>query len=509
MAISPLLVTRFQELFSGNDEAYGKFVVKEGTKPGEKVPGNAFTEIGKVKKELYQGHLEGKQGLGIIPINKNSQCKFGAIDIDDYHLDFEKIHKVIKDNNLPLILFRSKSGGAHLYLFLKSWASAESVQDALSFFGILLGYKKAEIFPKQRKLEKNKIGNWINLPYFNADKTQRFAYNDAHEPLDLFNAIQFIEERTIDILELERLIENFPHKEGPPCLQYLLSGMHVEKGERNSFLFNVGIYFKQMTPDTWQNEIVEVNSRLHEPLDIQELSKSVISSLNKKEYFYTCRQEPIVSYCDKVLCRQRKYGIDSDSIPSEIIGALVKIDFKNEPLWELNVNGANLVFKTSELMNHAAYQQKCFETLHTWPKTLKKEAWRKIIEERLGNVEVQKGPDEAGQDGLFLRLLMEFCTERAEAVTKAQILNKRVYTEKGYHYFRIEDLNDFLRFNNFTFYSSREVWRRIRELGAIPIQFRASPTKKIRAWRIQVINNPRMEIDTSVVDFEKFDETPF
>lgn len=509
--ISPLLVTKFQEFFSGNDKAYGKFIIQGSSEKGSKVSGNAYTEIGKVKKEYYQNHLDGEVGLGIIPINQDNQCRFGAIDIDDYNLDFKKILGVIKNNNLPLVLFRSKSGGAHLFLFLKSWANTQYVQDGLSFFGILLGYKKAEIFPKQRKLEKSKIGNWINLPYFNANKTKRYAYDEDGKKVDLFTAIKIIEEKAIDVLELEKLIENFPHKEAPPCLQYLFSGLIVEKGERNSFLFNAGIYLKQIEPDTWQNDLVEINNHLKEPLPLDELSKSIINSLNKKEYFYTCRNEPMVSYCDKVLCRQRKFGIDSDSIPSEIIGGLIKIDFKNEPLWELNVNGVNLTFKTNELMNHTTYQQKCFETLHTWPKGLKKEAWRKIIEERLNNVEIQKGPSEASQDGLFQRYLMVFCTERAEAVTKSQVLNKRVYTAEGFHYFRIEDFTDFLSTNGFIFYSKPMIWKRLKELGAKDIRFRMDNkiNSSIRVWRIKFIDNPRIKVDMETIKFEKYDKEPF
>jgi hypothetical protein len=285
--------------------------------------------------------------------------------------------------------------------------------------------------------------------------------------------------------------------------------MNVEKGERNSFLLNVGIYFKKSSPDTWQNDITEVNNRLKDPLPLEELNKTVLNSLSKKEYFYTCRNEPIVSYCDKVLCRTRKYGIDSDSIPSEVIGGLIKIDFVNEPLWELNVNGVNLTFKTPELMSHPAYQQKCFESLHTWPKALNKEAWRKIIEERLAIVEIQKGPDEASQDGLFQRHLMVFCTERAEAVTKTQILNKRVYTEKGFHYFRVEDFIEFLKFNNFTFYSYPMVWKRLKELGAGTVIFRLNEEKKVRAWKIKLIDNPRLNIDIETIKFEKYDKEPF
>ena len=504
--ISPLLIDKFEELFRGNKKAYGKYIIEN--EKGEKVSGQAYTEIGIVKKEFYQNHLEGKTGLGIIPINKESKCKFGTIDIDEYNIDHKKLLERIKSNSLPLILFRSKSGGAHLFVFLKSWADAGSVQDALSFFSIILGYKKLEIFPKQRKMDKNKVGNWINLPYFNNEKTNRFAYDDNGNKLDLFEAIKYIENRTIDILELEKIVEDFPYKDAPPCLQYLLNGV-IEKGERNNFLFNVAIYFKQREPDTWQEDLMEVNKKLKEALTLDELTKSIIGSLNKKEYFYACRNEPLVSVCDKVLCRQRKFGIESDSIPSEIIGSLVKIDFLNEPLWDLNVNGVNITFTTIELMNHNIYQRKCFESLHSWPKALKKEAWRKIIEERLDKVEIQKGPEGAGHDGLFKRHLMEFCTERAEAATKNQILNKRVFTEKGFHYFKLDDFMDYLKFVNFTFYSTPIAWKRLRDLGGTPIQLRIDSHQKIRAWRIEIIKNPKLEKEIKPVDFEHYDEAPY
>lgn len=505
--ISPLLITKFQEFFAGNTKAYGKFII-EKNKVDDKITGKAYTEIGTVKLEYYQNHLEGKIGLGVIPINNENKCRFGVIDIDEYKIKHKELITRIRSNNLPLILFRSKSGGAHLFLFLKSWADAGSVQDALSFFGTILGYKKVEIFPKQKKLDKSKVGNWINLPYFNSEKTNRYAYNYKGVKLDLYEAIKFIDENTIDILELNKLIEDFPYKDAPPCLQYLLNGQ-VEQPGRNNFLFNTAIYFKQKEPDTWQKDLVEVNNKLKESLSIEELTSSIINSLNKKEYFYACRNEPLISYCDKVLCRQRKFGIDSDSIPSEIIGGLIKLDFINEPLWELNVNGVNIVFTTQELMSHLTYQRKCFEVLHTWPKALKKGAWRKIIEERLVSVEIQKGPEEAGHDGLFKRHLMEFCTERAEAVTKDQIMNKRVYTSEGYHFFRIADFMDFLKFQNFTFYSAPIAWRRLRDLGAIPLQFRLNSGKAIRAWRIKLIKNVRVEIENKPLNFEKYDKEPF
>lgn len=73
-------------------------------------------------------HLEGKKGVGSIPIDENNQCLFGALDIDEYDLDLVKLFKKIKQLKLPLTVCRSKSGGAHLYIFLKEKVSATELR---------------------------------------------------------------------------------------------------------------------------------------------------------------------------------------------------------------------------------------------------------------------------------------------------------------------------------------------------------------------------------------------
>ena len=56
--------------------------------------------------------------LGICPINKNSQCTWGAIDLDEYKPDYKELFKKLESINVPLLPFKSKSGGIHVYIFL-------------------------------------------------------------------------------------------------------------------------------------------------------------------------------------------------------------------------------------------------------------------------------------------------------------------------------------------------------------------------------------------------------
>jgi hypothetical protein len=73
-----------------------------------------------VTDELWDNHFEGEgAALGIIPITENNDCRWGCIDIDEYNFDHTSLIKSIRNHKLPLIVCRSKSGGAHVFLFTK------------------------------------------------------------------------------------------------------------------------------------------------------------------------------------------------------------------------------------------------------------------------------------------------------------------------------------------------------------------------------------------------------
>ena len=87
--------------------------------------------------------------------------------------DHKKLINKIQNLKIPLIVFRSKSGGAHVFLFTSDYVSLALMQDKLNEIRSVLGYGGSEVFPKQRELKsKDDTGNFLNLPYFNGDKQQ-------------------------------------------------------------------------------------------------------------------------------------------------------------------------------------------------------------------------------------------------------------------------------------------------------------------------------------------------
>ena len=109
------MTEEFKKIFEGLDSAYGQYIKGDRGSNG-KQGGKAFIQRKPITDQLWQDHLDGKEpALGIIPINKDNKCKWGCIDIDVYNLNHKELINQINQLKLPLITFRSKSGGAHVF----------------------------------------------------------------------------------------------------------------------------------------------------------------------------------------------------------------------------------------------------------------------------------------------------------------------------------------------------------------------------------------------------------
>ena len=150
----------FKNLFQGSKSAYGVY-------------NNGQHQLikSKLTPEILDNHISGKMSVGLIPIREDNKCKLGALDFDDHKkggvkrdFDFGRLLEKIRILNLPLNVFKSKSGGAHAILFLDKFESAADVRHMIKKFRYALGYNEStEVFPKQDKLKPNDFGSCINL----------------------------------------------------------------------------------------------------------------------------------------------------------------------------------------------------------------------------------------------------------------------------------------------------------------------------------------------------------
>ena len=118
---------RFKLIFNGLEIAYGQYIPSKNGENG-KLGGQAFTKREPLTLDLFTKHLEGKEpSLGVIPIKKDSTCCWGCIDIDSYDLKHIDIIRRMEKEKFPLVTCRSKSGGAHLFLFIDGFIKAETM----------------------------------------------------------------------------------------------------------------------------------------------------------------------------------------------------------------------------------------------------------------------------------------------------------------------------------------------------------------------------------------------
>jgi len=141
----------FPELFAGYTKKHGRLKLSGTVASNSKRGGRHFRGDGVPTAKDYDRHLKGTgDGLGCVMLNDDGETvNFGAIDIDVYNggIDYPSLEKDIE--KLPLVMFLSKSGGVHLYLFCKEPCPADLVQVKLAEWAAKLGYGGCEIFPKQ------------------------------------------------------------------------------------------------------------------------------------------------------------------------------------------------------------------------------------------------------------------------------------------------------------------------------------------------------------------------
>jgi len=494
VTISVIQINEYRKIFEGNKSAYGTHIEDKtsdntDTTTIEKLRGKNTTKKRLLTEIEYSDHLEGIKGLGIIPIDENNECKFCVIDVDDYKSDHHSFIESIYANKIPLLPFRSKSGGLHLYLFFDNPIKAKKAIGYMKKLLTILGLSdKTEVFPKQTILKKDQVGSWINLPYFNAYETNRYLIGKNGEPILFEESLDIIRSNVMRADSFEQVFDEIPLNDAPPCLQ----SIYLQKNTnfRNQYLFSLARYYKAKYGDDFEHRISDANNELLEPITIERLQKTVISSHMKKDYSYNCAQEPLLSLCNRSECKKREYGIGGSYVSQLNFEDFIQYR-TDPPYYEWIINGKSLMFYSEgDIINQKRFQELCFRELRIYPLRLKEFNWKSIVDTALENIiikEVSK-EDEISSRSVFIDLLIEFFEDRAQAKNKDQILIGRVYkdTEKECYVFRAKNLVNFLIYQkNFKNYNTTEIHSRLKNMKAVSERYYIPDKQaKIRAWTL-------------------------
>lgn len=396
-------VERFAALFRCNDRSYGSW----------RPPNRSATIKGHaIPIEAYRAHLEGTVGLGGVPILDDNTCWWGAIDVDvhgpngrDFNL-FELADKVER-LKLPLLLCRSKSGGAHLYCFMQEPTPAAALRPQLARWAQALGWAGAEIFPKQANLDaplggEPPLGNWINLPYFNIAETNRYCVHGGKEAsFEYFLELAEGSRYKLAAGAEEGAIGDFAN--GPPCLQEMIRN-RVDEGGRNTAAFQAAVFLKRAFPGDWKQRIGEFNTlALTKPLNFKEL-RQITSSVNRKEYNYKCREEPCRSLCNKAECGKREFGITDNDVKANELPPFDKIEkvIATPVRWVLHIKGQQIELTSAELFDYNRVRVAVYEKLSLLLPRMKNDEWDAHLREVAERAKVRY--ETTAEDVLFTKL---------------------------------------------------------------------------------------------------------
>jgi len=535
--INALQIQEFMNFFTGSLHSYGEFIPKGTPEAGKKQEGTYRTVTNKlITIEEYRNHLEGKKGLGIIPITEAGTCRFAVIDIDLYGDDLSMYISAVERGRFPLVPFSSKSGGLHLYMFFKEETKASIAVEVMRRLSFILAIDSlvkrkqkgtVEVFPKQIRKEVGERGSFLNMPYFNAEKTKQYAIKGG-KPLSLTDMLVYVKEKSVTIDESMKHLNELEYSDAPPCLQtaYLLDPFKEPGMHRNSFLFSFGVYLKKKDEDFFEQKLHDVNATLTRPLEDKELEKTVLSSLRKKDYVYKCKETPCVDFCHKKECKNRDFGIGkNDGYFSTVeCGQLTQYKL-DQPYyeWEVRKQGQEeyikLVFKSEdEIIKQDAFLRLCMRELYELPSKLKQQAWTTLVNQALKEVKIQKinPEDDTSPFHMFTTLFTDFLTGQAMAETKEQVKTRRPYYDKETqeYLFRGADMQNYIAVTKgFKEYGLGEYHRLFKQVGCEPKQVRISPKEKLRLWCISKEKLDAMGkevlLESIKTDFSKFKEEDY
>ena len=428
-------MSRFEDIFNGLKRAHGCTYINDTPKNGEKLKGKSFIKREPVTSQLYENHLNGIEAtLGIIPITDDNTCIWGCIDIDSYDgFDHQKLLAKINLLKLPLVVCRSKSGGAHIFLFSKKFIQAKIMRDKLIEIRAILGFGNDEIFPKQIELKSEEdTGNFLNLPYFQGNKTTRYAFTEEGKAatLEQFYGIVDLKRCIINDIKVERPQSDF--SDGPPCIEILAANKIGTN--RNLTLFHYAVFAKKKWKD-WKEKI----SSFHKDYMIGDLEQNEIDKIKsqheKQDWGFLCKEEPMCSHCDKDLCRKRKFGIGNEATFPELSDLQeVKLE---EPYYYLNVDGKRLRLDSAKhLRQQSLFEEACIAGVGMLPPTLKTKDWKALINGLLAGREEIEAPEGMKTVDQLKEHLEDYCSDRRQSKRKEDIDLGNVWSDESFNYFK-------------------------------------------------------------------------
>jgi hypothetical protein len=465
-----------EELFTGSTRTHG---VQEHKGEGKIVH---WTKDGPATPEDYEKHWAGTVGLGIVPVRSDGTGQFAAIDIDDDTIDHQQLYQKVRGLKMPLTVCRSKSGGAHLYLFSAEPRRASRLRTVLGRWAGILGYPHAEIFPKQDALATQNKGNWINLPYFGGDSTTRYAVGpDGALTFDEFIAsVKFWDGNDNVRADLHILADELP-----PCLCHLhTNNGGFKEGQRDNGMYNIAVFYRKAQPNGWQDQVREYNDKFcSPPLPHDQVEKIIRSVEGTPGYNYRCTEPPIKEFCEQARCKKMPYGVAGKTERLEFLVSHLRRRTTDPPTYILEVNGQDVELTAEQFLSYPKLKVR-LETIHKiFAPPMKHAHWDEERRKLTETSEDIVAPEDASRGGEIMDHVMDFLDRYKNSRDAEDLLMGTPIERDDFIAFKSSDLMRFLVLQRRIKITPTELYAILHQHGAThestPIKIKG---KSVRIW---------------------------
>lgn len=496
---------RLTNLFKSNDKVHisvsytGKRRLKDN-----KVEGIYTYEKRTAGTDEWMKHLSGEKGLGLVPITHQQNCYWGAIDIDDYNINYGALLQKFYSNSLPFVVCKSKSGGVHCYIFFSDPIPAARLRKFMSYVSKEIGFARAELYPKQDHIDESSMGNAINMPYFNNDTRLAIQLSDINnidsvKELNLETFVEYAEIAALSEEEFNTIYEDTTEvvnekndfsdltKGMPPCMQINLKN-GVRDGSKNTMFLNMCVYCHKRYKDGWQNKVFELADKYFvDDMDKKEQLIIIKSFEKNPNIFYQCKVEPLCSHCNSNVCVTKEFGIDMNSIFPEI-KTFTKIAC-DPPIWIVEFDDhQKLECTTEDIQIQKRFQKLCMERLNILIPRVKEKDWEAYWQVQMTKLIVQAPDADTSTIDEIFSCLKNYVSEKYNE--RKDTLNEPdgVYLARdGYIYFKLNDFRNYLIRKQIITkdLSKQKLGLIFQELKLIQEQLRISSTTAVRVRGIK------------------------
>lgn len=424
------LAASFFDLFRGSETARGQF--SSGPSSGKvKVQGISSTVLESVTIEHWQAHLEGINGLGVIPARSDMMSYFACLDIDVYGEGHAATLAQIVRLQANLIPCLSKSGGLHVYSFYDGTILTSEVRHWLTHLADLLGFKRLEIFPKQDNSTVVSPGNWINMPYFG---DQRPALSPLGNPLTADQFIELAQRLRMDKAGFAAARSRTAYT-APQCIRDRMRENTIGHGTLNDTAVAYASYLARQAVDL--EEIPDLTAAFIDSwspgCDLEDKRQAARNGASKE--YMKCLNGTI---CAKRCYVKVEVAETSNSLPFVATQVTLTKYNTDPPTFFLDYPERARV--TIDLGTLASSPKLKLHLMGAWGEIRempKGAGWERALQDMLKRMETVEAPAVASESGSLMDHLETFCRSGQVPYSK-EMFNASVWFDKGRHYFVLD-----------------------------------------------------------------------